>query len=347
MKVAICSEPLVSGHKNRGIGRYTRNLLKFLRRRTDLEIEEFSDLRKVKGADVVHYPFFDLFQKTLPLRKRFPTVVTIHDVTPLVFPVCYPPGFRGSLKNLWQKMALKNARAVITDSHSSEDDIVKYLGVARRKVFSVYLAAEDAFRPVRESAKLQLIRRKYSLPEKFVIFVGSVNWNKNLLNLTEGALRAGTDIAFVGGDFKNLVDLNHPEKRSFREFLQRYSRNPKVHLLGFVPENDLVKILNLAECLLLPSFYEGFGLPILEAQSCGVPVITGNVASMPEIAGGGAFLVDPYNSAEISQAVGEVSENKLLRRKLVDLGFENVKRFSWEKTAEETVKVYKQVMIAR
>lgn len=347
MKVAFCSSPLQSGHKTRGIGSYTRNLLQFLQKREDVEIEEFTDINQIKHTDIVHYPFFDLFQRTLPLRKKFRTVVTIHDVTPLVFAEFYPSGIRGSLKNLWQKLALRNIGAVITDSRTSERDIVKYLGVKAEKVFGVYLAASEVFHPIKDLPKLRSVKHKFRLPDRFVVYVGSVNWNKNLLNLTEGALRAGVEIVFMGGDFKNRTELDHPEKRSFREFLQRYSNNPKVHILGFVSEDDLIKVLSLAECLLLPSFYEGFGLPILEAQSCGVPVVTGDVSSMPEVAGRGALLVDPYNPAGISQAIREVSENKMLRRKLTDLGFENVKKFSWEKTAEETVKVYQQVMAAR
>lgn len=345
MKVAINTLPLKTGHKTRGIGFYTKNLLEGLNNRPDIKIQEFADISEVSKADLVHYPFFDLFQRTLSLRKKFPTVITIHDVIPLVFPDRYPPGIKGIINNYYQKLALKNVEAVITDSEASKKDIYNYLGVGLNKIHTVYLAGGTFYHPIKDSKQLTLIKNKYKLPDKFALFIGSVNWNKNLLNLTKGCLKAGTDLVLVGKDFENEDNLDHPERISYSQFLKEFKSNPRVHILGFISDEDLAAIMNLARVLLLPSFYEGFGLPILDAQTSGTPVITSNISSMPEVAGDGALLVDPYSVESISQGIKKIREDKILKDKLIKEGFKNTKIFSWKKTVEQTVKVYQQIAV--
>ena len=341
MKIAICNLPLRSEHQTRGIGYYTKNLIEGLKNNPDIEIQEFSNISEVKKADVVHYPFFDLFQKTLPLDKKFPTVVTIHDVTPLIFPDHYPPGIKGSLNNFYQRISLKSVKAVITDSNFSKIDIEKILKVNPRKVFSVSLAVSKNCLTVKSQKRLNEMKEKYQLPDKFTLFIGSVNWNKNILNLTRASLDAEMSIVLIGKDFTNKENLDHSEKKSYKEFLERYENNLQVKKLGFVTDEEKNALITLADMLLLPSFYEGFGLPILEAQKCGTPVITANVSSMPEVAGEGALLVDPYNVEEIKEAIIKIRDNKKLRNDLIKKGYENTKKFSWEKTISQTVEVYR------
>lgn len=343
-KVAFNISPLAGDHEVRGIGTYTKNLLTALKKLDEVEIQEFSDIEKIKDADVVHYPFFDLFSHTLPVIKKFPTVVTIHDVIPLAFPKAFPPGIKGFLNNFLQKISLNNVAAVITDSEASRKDIREYLGVASKKIYVVPLAPSPHFKAIDDKTVLNNVKRKYSLPDKFALFTGSVNFNKNLLNLTEGVIKAEIDIVFVGKGFETRNNLNHPELRSFAVFLEKFAHHPRVHILGFVKEEDLVAITNLAQVLLLPSLKEGFGLPILEAQACGTPVITSETSSMPEVAGDGALFVNPYNIVEIANAIVKVLYDDKLRDQLIRKGFENVKRFSWEKTAANTVKVYRYVL---
>lgn len=344
MKIAFCNLPLLNNHQARGIGTYTKNLLESLKQDSKLHIQEFSDIREIKNADVVHYPFFDLFQRSLPIFKKIPTVVTIHDVIPLVNPTAYPPGIKGSLNSYSQKLSLKNVAAVITDSKSSKEDIIKYLGVSAEKIFPIALAPASHFHKINDIEELKRVKRNYHLPEKFALFTGNVNWNKNLLNLSEAVLKAKIDLVLVGKSFEEKNSLDHPEMKSFKDFLKLYSNNLKVHILGFIPDNDLVIVTNLAFVQLLPSYYEGFGLPILEAQACGVPVITSKISSMPEIAGRGAIYVDPENVNEISKAIVELSKDQELINKLIKAGFENISHFSWKKTAVETLAVYQHVL---
>ncbi|KKQ18473.1 MAG: Glycosyltransferase [Berkelbacteria bacterium GW2011_GWA1_36_9] len=346
MKIAINSLPLKSGHKYRGIGFYTKYLLDGLKKK-NLDIQEFSDISEVKDADIVHYPFFDFFKKTLPIKKKFPTVVTIHDVTPLLFPKHYPPGVKGSIYNMFQRLALRDVRAIITDSKSSKGDIEKILNIKPSKIFPVYLAPAPHFRNIKNENLLDKVRNEYRLPQTFALYTGSVNWNKNILNLTKATLDSGIELVLAGKDFEEKSYLNHPERKSYAEFLNSFSADPKIHILGFIPDEDLVACMNLAKIILLPSYYEGFGLPILEAQACNIPVICGNVSSMPEVAGDGAVLINPSNCTEINQAIVKILNDKIFRNNLVKNGTLNVKRFSWEKCAEDTIKVYEYALQCR
>lgn len=344
MKIAFNSSPLKSGHKIRGIGFYTKNLLENLQTNPDIAIKEFSEISEIKTADIVHYPFFDLFQRTLPLRKKFPTVVTIHDIIPLLFPQHYPPGLKGSINNFWQKLALKDVRAIITDSQSSKKDIIEKLQFNSQQIFVVPLAAEERFRPLKNTNQLQEVQKKYHLPDNFVLYIGDINWNKNLVNLAQGCIEAKIDLVLVGKGFDKKENLNHPEMQSYLQFLTKFADLETVHLLGFIPDEEIVAVMNLAQVLLLPSLYEGFGLPILEAQASGTPVITSNLSSMPEVAGDGAIFVDPYSVRDISSAITKVINDQKLRGDLIRKGFINCRKFSWKKVAEETIAVYRKIV---
>lgn len=336
MRVGFNILPLQTSHSQRGMGQYTRCLLEALKKIGEVEIEEFRQLKKVSDVDLVHYPYFDPFFTTLPLLKKFPTVVTIGDVTPLLFPEHYPAGIKGTIKKIIQTFSLQNVKAVITFSKSAAEDIHQVLKIKNKKIFPIYLAPSNEFKKLNKS-KLVNIIQKYHLPEEFGLFVGSVNWNKNLINLTESCLRANIKLVFIGKDFEKKDNLDHPELKSYKEFVEKYSANPNIITLGFIETKDLVSIYNLANFLLLTSFYEGFGLTILEAQACGCPVITSNLSAMPEVAGKGAVYIDPHSIDDIFRGINEI---RVKREKLVNAGFENVKRFSWEKCAKDTVKVY-------
>lgn len=343
MIVGIDISPLTNLHRHRGIGFYTKNLINALKDKDEILVKEIN--REVKSKiDIIHYPYFDLFFQTLPIFRKYPTVVTIHDITPLKFPKHYPPGIRGSINLFLQSLSLKNVAAIITDSQSSKKDIVEYFKIDSKKVYSIYLSTSLEFRQIKDDKVFSETKKRFELPEKFALYTGNVNWNKNILNLVEACIKADVDLYLVGKSFENKDNLNHLELRDYKEFLEKFANHPKIHVLGFVETEELVALYNLASMVLLPSFYEGFGLPILEGQICGTPVITSNISSMPEIAGDGALLVDPYKIEEIKDAIEKILRDEKLRDGLIKNGFENVKRFSWEKTAKETVEVYKKVL---
>lgn len=340
MKIGFGGSGLKDGHSARGVGTYTRNLINGLLKIKGVEI---IDEDKLEQADLVHYTSFDLFKNTLSLNGK-PTVLTIHDVTPLVFPKHYPPGLKGRLSFFLQKRSLRKINHFITDSVASKRDIAKYLNIKLSDISVVYLGVSEGFQVIKDKSSLDKIKEKYKLPERFALYVGDVNWNKNLLGIAEATAGQGLDVVFVGKAFERRVDLEHVELKDYREFLNKWKANSLVHLLGFVEDKDLIKIYNLATVTLLPSFYEGFGLPILESQACGTPVITSSVSSMPEVIGEGGLLIDPNSPSELKEAVLKVFTDEKLRENLVKKGLNNFQKFSWERTIKKTVEIYQQAL---
>lgn len=343
MKVGIDITQLHKDSKQRGIGFYTQNLIEGIRKYTKEEVVVIENPSQKKQVDIIHYPYFDLFKPTLKIDNKIPTVVTIHDVTPLVFPRQYPPGFKGRLNFLRQRLSLRSVKAIITDSENSKKDIIKYLGINEDKIYPIYLAPGEQFKKINDQKILQKIKQKYLLPDKFLIYSGSVNYNKNLNNMAEAAIKSQVDLVLVGRGFETTDNLDHIELKSFKEFKEKYQANPKIHILGFVPDEDLVGVINLASGAILVSLYEGFGLPVLEAQGCGVAVITSDISSMPEVVLDSAIKVNPENITEIEEAIKKLMDSEDLRKDLISKGTQNLTRFSWKKVAEETLRVYTNV----
>jgi len=352
MKIAIDISPLQTGHKVRGAGFYLENLKRALvKYYTQNEYKFFTRGEKLpENIDLVHFPYFEPFFLALPIYKKYLTVVTVHDLTPIVFKKHFPRGLKGELKWQMQKYALKKANAIITDSNCSKKDIVKHVGVPAERVSVVYLAAGEEFAKLKtENLKLK-IKEKYNLPEKFVLYVGDVTWNKNLPRLVEAVKSINVPLVMVG---KALVsedfDKNNPWNKDLAKVQDLINNQESINKnqiirLGFVPTEDLVAIYNLATVFVMPSLYEGFGLPILEAMSCGCPVITTKEGSLAEVAGDAAFYVDAYSKESIAKGIKEVFDNPILQKKLLLEGLKRVKEFSWKKTASDTLEVYEKVI---
>lgn len=347
MKVGIDVSPLKTSHKFRGIGSYTKSLVDALQL---FKVPNFSIELIEKGGvpvdcDLVHYPYFDLFQTTLPLIKKKKSIVTIHDVIPLVFPKNYPPGLRGKIKFSIQKLSLRGVKAVICDSKNSKKDIFKYLKYPKERIFVVYLAPEEIFKPIKSTILLRRIIVKYGLPRGFVLYVGDVNYNKNLLSLAKACKEIKIPLVIAGKQAaQKEFDQSHIENQPLVQLIKLYGTDPEVIRLGFVPEKDLVIIYNLATVYCQPSFYEGFGLPVLEAMVCGTPVVASNQSSLPEVTGKAAILVDPYDIKEMTTKLKKVIGSRDLQKELSQQGLIQAKKFSWEKVARETYEVYQKVV---
>lgn len=351
MKVAINTLPLKSAHKYRGIGYYTTNLLKSLKQETSIEVFEFTKLSDVKEANVIHYPWFDLFFHTLPLRRNLPTIVTIHDVIPLVFPQHYPRGLKGKINFMLQKMALSSCKYIITDSNTSKQDIARLLKIKNEKIAVIHLAADPKFRILNNDTKLLHIKRQFHLSERFLLYVGDANRVKNLPFLIEGfreILRtpgfSDLKLVLVGGVFlKNVENIDHPELESLKlvnKLIKQYGLDENIIRPGQVEDEELVAFYNLATLYVQPSIYEGFGLPILQAFASGTPVISSNKGSLPEVGGPAAVYFDPTNIRQFTFIARELLEDASLLNKLSKLGLERSTQFSWKKVAEETESIY-------
>jgi len=347
MKIAIDVSPLKTGHKIRGVGFYLEHLKDALVKYfPENEYIFFEDGDKLpEDIDLVHFPYFEPFFLELPLYKKFKTVVTVHDLTPIVFSQNFPRGIKGEIKWQMQKYALKRADAIITDSKSSKKDVIKYVGAKEKRISVVYLAAGEQFKQLEiENFKLE-IKKKYGLPDDFLLYVGDVTWNKNLPRLLDGVTNLEIPLVMVG---KSLIQEDYDKDNPWNADLNRVNElaknNKNVIRLGFVPGSDLVSVYNLATAAVMPSLYEGFGLPVLEAMACGCSVITSKEGSLGEVAGDAAFYVDAYDVKSIEKGIREVFGNKKLQEELSKKGLENVKQFSWKKTAEETIGAYEQVL---
>lgn len=340
MKVALDISPTRTGHKVRGIGAYTLNLADQLKKdKWGIDFVFFDKPDSPPPADIIHYPYFDFFTRSLPYQNVSKRVVTIHDVIPLVFPKHFPPGFIGSINLVFQKRALNNCQAIICDSLTSKNDIVNKLSQNESKVHTVYLAPSPNAKKTSDTKTLESVARKFNLPSKFVLYVGDVNWNKNINGLLEAAKISGVNLVMVG---QALVEKNLSQTRQIDDKIKYLSLETKVIRTGFVSSHDLVAIYNLASVTVLPSHYEGFGLPVLESMACGTPVVCSNVSSLAEIAGNLAIFCDPNNPASIAEKINVgISINNYKRDKLSEKLIKHASSFSWSKVAAQTIEVYK------
>lgn len=346
MKVAIDSSPLEnsekSGHKVRGVGNYLRNLrLSLLRKYPEDDFVFYHDKKIPLNAEVVHFPYFEPFFLNTPSVKNFSAVVTVHDLTPLVFPSNFPVGLKGQLKWRIQRHRLRHFKRIITDSKCSKNDIVRLTGIPKEKIEVIYLAAGENFKKIKEKKLLEEIKKKYSLPDEFALYVGDATWNKNVVRLAHAIKKANIPLVICGKAISDQsVDPLNPWNQELITF-QNIIKNDKLfYPLGFVSDEELPVIYSLATAMIMPSLYEGFGLPVLEAMQCGLPVITSREGSLPEVAGNAAYFVDAYDDNSIAEGLREVFGSAQLKEKLTGLGYKQAESFSWEKTAKLTYEVY-------
>lgn len=354
MRIAIDSSPLQSGHSIRGVGFYVRNLQKHLVEYDKENKYDFlDDINKVGKLDLLHIPYFDPFFVHLPLIKKNKLVITVHDLTPLVFPDKFPVGVKGSLKWNINKQLLNRADAIITDSNSSAKDIHRITGIPKNKIHTVYLAAGPEFKQIVDRgsssgsslrSNIHDLRSKYKLPEQFVLYVGDVTANKNLPRLIDAIKETNLTLVLVGKSIaSNDYDATNPWNRDLAEIQEKMKGDKRFITLGFVDQEDLVKLYNIANVFVMPSIYEGFGLPVLEAMQSGCPVVTTKGGSLPEIAGDAAHYVDANDTTSIANGLSEVLSSNKLRAELIKKGLKQSQKFTWKQTIEATVRVYESI----
>lgn len=299
------------------------NALTFERPRSALFKFIFSLLRPISHTtDIFHLPI-----PTAPFWKKpkgSKLVITVHDITPLKF-----PHFHNIRREIYYKYILKHilsqADIIISVSKSTKKDIVKYFPILESRIKVIYSAA------IIEYTKAELPVR-YNIHDEYLLYVGTVEPRKNLARLIEAynLLRPKEKLVIVGCSGWGKKDLYK-------------NKNENIIFTGYVPRADLNKFYSNAKIFIYPSLYEGFGIPILEAMKCRVPVITSNTSSMPEVAGDAAILVNPYSVEEIKDAMARLLKYGNLRKRLIKKGLRQAAKFSWEKTANETIKVYKEL----
>lgn len=348
MKIAIDISPLSTGHKVRGIGFYLRYLqdalLKYF---PDNDYQFFKQGDTIDSTvDIVHYPYFDPFLQTLPFMRHHKTVVTVHDLTPLVFPSHFPAGIKGKLNWQLQRFKLQHVDGIVTDSFASQKDIIRIVGFDKSKVDVAYLAGGEEFRKAENGElRVESLRKKYDLPKEFILYVGDVTWNKNLPRLLQAVQKIDVPLVMVG---KALVSKDFDRENAWNndliEVQDLAEKNKNVIMLGFVPTDDLAALYNVATVFVFPSVYEGFGLPIVEAMQSGCPVIISKEGCMPEVGGDAVEYFNGYETESLADTITKVLNSKKLQQELSQKGLEQAKKFSWEKTAGKTIEAYKKVI---
>lgn len=288
-------------------------------------------LRQI-GADLVHGPVF-----VGPLLAHCPVVVTIHDLSFIRCPDLSRPANR-MYRTVLTRLSAQRARRLIAVSAHAAAESTRLLGVPRERVDVIYHGVDPVFRPLPVD-EVAAFRRDRGLPERFVLFVGTLEPRKNLVRLVEAFARirdGRVRLVLAGGKGWLYDDL-------FAK-VEALELDEEVVFPGYVMNDELSLWYNAATVFSYPSVYEGFGLPVLEAQACGTPVLTSNTSSLPEAAGDGALMVDPYDVEELAAGLDRLLTDEPLRHELRERGLAHARQFSWPRTARETACVYRRAM---
>ncbi|HUQ95209.1 MAG TPA: glycosyltransferase family 1 protein [Bryobacteraceae bacterium] len=311
----------------------------------------FYEGRDTEASEHFRYPMFlrglhaDLFHipiTMVPLWMPRPFVVTVHDVSRLLFD--NPAGWRGDLRRFRFRRGLMRAASVIAVSLATKGDVERLLGIPPEHIRLIYNAPDPRFfEHTPPAGERRGILERYQITYPYLLYAGTIRSQKNIPRLVEA-------FAVVRGELEN-----HPRYKDLRLVIigDELSRYPgvrraviqtrmanAVRFLGFVPFDTLRVFYESAAAFVFPSLYEGFGLPPLEAMACGAPVVASNVSSLPEVVGDAAMIVNPENVFDIARGIREVLLDEVLRQKMVVAGLEQAHRFSWERTAREVLETY-------
>lgn len=345
IRVAFDVSPLKNENAHRGVGAYTRFLTEELKKLPDIEVVDLKSKNAKMNISVVHYPYFDLFFPTLPLKLIHTSVVTIHDVIPLVLHDHYKVGKKGKLNFIRQLIALRSMNAIVTDSEASKKDIVKYLKVAEEKVHVIYLAPNPKLKSV-SSEKSKEVKEKYHIDSKYVLYVGDINYNKNIPQLIKMVKFLPEEITLVCVG-KNFYPHNIPEWEAIELQVALSNVEKRVIFitdLGANSENDLSALYSGAAAYVQPSLYEGFGLPITEAMQCETPVVSAKNSSLIEVGGDAVYFVEPTAEALADGVKAILNFAPFERSEMIKKAKKWVSQFSWTRTAHETAILYRQLI---
>lgn len=306
-----------------------------------LEFEQYTFPRACarQKFSLAHIPHFGP-----PLLPTIPTVVTIHDLIPMVLPA-YRGSFAVQVYTRLAAIGARRARAIFADSHASAHDIETHLHIPPERIRVVHLAADARFRKITDPAEIARVREKYSLPERFVLYLGGFDVRKNVVRIIEAYTGLDTERhagwkLVLAGQLANTSSNFFPNPRVIAE---EHRVADDVQCIGFVAEQDKPALYSVARVFVYPSLYEGFGLPPLEAMACGTPVISANTASLPEVVGNAGILLAPVDTAAWAAALRVILKDDDRYNELSGLGARQAKQFSWERAARETLQVYREV----
>ena len=285
----------------------------------------------------------DLFHSTdftLPPVRRARTLLQVHDLSFLRTPQYAEPSLQRYLRQVVPR-SVRRADLVLADSQHTKSDIVALLGIPPERVMVVLAGVESRFQRVTDEDRLQQVRQRHGLNQPFILGLGTLEPRKNFAGLISayGILRARQGIPHelvIGGRqgwlYQGIFDR-----------VAELGLQQQVRFLGFVADEDLPALYTLADVFAFPSFYEGFGIPILESMACGTPVVASNASSLPEVVGEAGLMVSPENTEALVQALGQALQDTPLRHTLISRGREQARRFTWERAAQQLLLAYRYV----
>jgi glycosyltransferase involved in cell wall biosynthesis len=296
------------------------------------------DVLKNIKADVLHSPYFMI--PLVPTNTKM--IITIHDLMPFIFREYLPPSKMRNFFPIYRSIVNRTARFcdhIITDSKHSAKDIVHLLGVSPSKITIIYPAADEGFKPL-DGIDPSPVLSKYNIERPYLLFVGRQEFNKNI----PGIVEAFIEVRLKGHNVQ-LVMITEPGRfyKQMEPILKEEGLEDSVIVTGIIPHEDLYIIYSAAYALLIPSYYEGFGLPAIEAMSCRVPIIVSDRSSLPEVAGDAGLYVDPDREDIIADAIIKLLTDKGLRNEYAERAYKRSREFSWEKTVRNTISVYENV----
>ncbi len=324
------------GLAGRGL-RHHYSRLPLRRRPLRLPYEQLALPLAAREDRVRVFHFLDHVSSLIPPAPR--VVVTIHDIMTLLFPETFGK-YRAAYKTLMTRVSVLAAARVIAISEATKRDLVEKMGVRPEKIRVVHYGLNPSFKPVCDPAAKAAAREKYGLPERFLIYVGTLEPRKNTERIIESYAiarqRYGITAPLVLAGQKGWLyerTLVLPTELGIEG---------QVRLTGYVDPADLPALYSQCEAFVFPTLYEGFGLPPLEAMACGAPVVASNVSAMPEVIQEAGLLVNPYDCDAIAAAIHRVTTDQPLRARLAEAGLRRARAFSWQRAARETVAVYEE-----
>lgn len=374
MRIALGATALANGIVNNrldGIAYYTQEILQVLRNKYHTGIPivySNAGVANLERAAVKQYPPYpllcaasalsglsfpgnselasiaDLFHSPdhhVPRLRGIPVVATLMDAVPLSHPQWTNQSLRTLKNHLW-KRSTGWAQHIITISEYSRQEIVRHFGIPESRITAIPLGVDDRFYERLDTATMAAINEKFSLPERFFVFIGTLQPRKNVERIIQAheqlpaRLQKEVPLLIVG---RNGAGTEQLAKR-----LQDSGPSDKIRWLRNVNDTEKRAILQSATAMVFPSLCEGFGLPVLEGFASQIPVITSNTTSLPEVSGGAAIEINPTDTRALAEAMAEVATNTALCASLITKGLEQARQFSWDGCVQQTVDIYRQVL---
>lgn len=276
-----------------------------------------------------------------PTHSKTKTLLTVHDLSFVRVPDTATPSLRAYL-NAVVPQSVKRADHILADSQATKDDLIDLYQTPSEKITVLLSGVDERFKEIQDHHIRTSIRQKYKLADhKYILSVGTVQPRKNysrIIRVLADLHEQGHDIHYAIAGGKGWLE------DEMYQAINETGLSDYVHLLGFVDDEDLPALYSSAECLVITSLYEGFGLPILEAMACGTPVVTSTLSSLPEVAGNAGILVDPLDTDAIREAIRTILTDRSEQKRLREAGFEQVKNFTWHNSAQHLKSIYESVL---